>query len=165
MKRKRHTISMYVANKSGVANRVGLVFTRRGFNIDSLVASEAHDPQFSRITLVASGDEKSLDQILKQLNKLVDVVHARDTTEEDSIIRELALLKIRCTEDNRSEIMKTADEAKCSILDVSEGTLTIEVAGTSTWVDSVHDLFNRYEILEIVRTGRILIARGEKSTS
>ena len=93
---KKHAISLYVANKPGVLIRISLVFARRGYNIDSLVVSGAHDPNFSQMNIEATGDEKTLDQILKQLNKLVDVVHAKDNTGEDVIAREFALIKVNC---------------------------------------------------------------------
>ena len=93
---RKHTISLYVSNKPGVLIRIALVFARRGYNIDSLIVSEGHDPDFSNMNISATGDERTLDQILKQLNKLVDVVHAKDNTGEDVIQRELALLKVKC---------------------------------------------------------------------
>jgi acetolactate synthase-1/3 small subunit len=105
MNNDKHTISLYVANKPGVLIRIALVFARRGYNIDSLVVSEGHDPSFSHMTISATGDRKTLDQILKQLNKLVDVVHAKDHTEDTVIEREMALVKIKCPAEKRAEVL------------------------------------------------------------
>lgn len=162
---KKHTISLYVRNKPGVLIRIALLFARRGYNIDSLVVSEAHDPAFSHMNIVGSGEDKILDQIIKQLNKLVDVVHAKDNTGKDVIQKELALLKIKCSPENRTEILQTAQAFKAESVDVSENTVTIEVTGTTEKIDSVHRVFNNYGIIEMVRTGKVIIARGEESTS
>jgi acetolactate synthase-1/3 small subunit len=162
---KKHTISLYVANKPGVLIRVALVFARRGYNIDSLVVSEAHDSDFSHMNIAASGDEKTLDQILKQLNKLIDVVHARDNTGLDVVQRELALIKVRCEPESRTEIMQISQAFKGDAVDLDEHTLTVQITGKSDKIDAVHKVFNKYGILEMVRTGKILMARGEASTS
>jgi len=162
---KKHTISLYVNNKPGVLIRIALVFARRGYNIDSLVVSEAHDPDFSHMNLVASGDERTLDQILKQLNKLVDVVHAKDNTGEDIIQRELALLKVKCTPEQRTEVLQLAHAFKADPVDLCDSTVTLEVTGKTEKLDAVHRVFNKYGVLEMVRTGKVLIARGEEQTA
>jgi len=126
---KKHLVSLYVANNPGVINRVAQVFARRGFNIDSMVGSEAHDPAFSHMNIVASGDEKTLGQILKQLNRLVDVVHARDTTGQDVIQRELALIKVRCPAEKRTEVLDIVHTFKCQVVDLTESALTVQVTG------------------------------------
>lgn len=161
----KHTISLYVANKPGVLNRIALVFARRGFNIDSLVVSEAHDPAFSRMSICASGDRRTLDQILKQLNKLIDVQHALDHTGEDIVEREMALMKIRCSAEQRTEIMQLIHVFKCDIVDISETSLSFQVTGGSDKLDAVHGMFDPYGVLEIIRTGKIIIARGEATTT
>ena len=161
---KKHTISLYVSNKPGVLIRIALVFARRGYNIDSLIVSEGHDPDFSHMNISASGDERTLDQILKQLNKLVDVVHAKDNTGADVIQRELALLKVKCPAEKRSEILQVAHVFKCDTAHLSDDTITLEVTGTTNELDAVHRMFNPYGVLEMVRTGKVLIAPGESRT-
>ncbi len=161
---KKHTISLYVANKPGVLIRISLVFTRRGYNIDSLVVSEAHDPAFSRMNIVASGDEKTLDQILKQLNKLVDVIHARDTTGMDIIERELALFKIKSDQNNRTEILQVATAFNAETVDLGEHSITFQIAGASNMLDTVNTFFEKYGIVEVVRSGKLLISRGDEAT-
>lgn len=162
---QKHTLSLYVANKPGVLIRIALVFARRGYNIDSLVVSPAPDPRFSTMNIVASGDAKVLDQILKQLNKLVDVVHASDRTGEDVIHRELALLKVHCEPDSRGEILQLAKALDCATVDLSDRSVTIEVTGKTDKLDAVERVFERYGVSEMIRTGKILIARGETITS
>jgi acetolactate synthase-1/3 small subunit len=162
---KKHTISLHVGNKPGVLNRIAQVFARRGYNIDSLVVSEAHDPAFSRMTIAASGDEKTLDQILKQLNKLLYVVHAVDHTGENVVERELALIKVRCKADVRAEVMDIGHAFKCAIVDISENSMSFEVTGRTEKLDALLKMFDKFGVIEMVRTGRVLIARGEESTT
>jgi acetolactate synthase-1/3 small subunit len=161
----KHTISLYVANKPGVLIRIALVFARRGYNIDSLVVSPSHDPDFSTMNIVASGDRKTLDQILKQLNKLIDVVHATDRTLDDVIHRELALIKVHCEPDMRGEVLQLAKALDCDTVDLGERSVTIQATGPSDKLDSVGRVFERYGVLELIRTGKVLIARGETITS
>lgn len=162
---KKHTLSLYVANKPGVLIRIALVFARRAYNVDSLVVSPSADPDFSRMNIVASGDEKVLDQILKQLNKLVDVVHASDRTNDDVIHRELALIKIHCEPDMRGEVLQLAKALDCDTVDLGESSVTLEVTGRTDKLDSVSRVFARYGVLEMIRTGKVLIARGETITA
>lgn len=162
---KKHTLSLYVANKPGVLIRIAHVFARRAYNVDSLVVSPSADPDFSRMNIVASGDEKVLDQILKQLNKLVDVVHASDRTNDDVIHRELALIKIHCEPDMRGEVLQLAKALDCDTVDLGESSVTIEATGRTDKLDSVSRVFARYGVLEMIRTGKVLIARGETITA
>ena len=162
---KKHAISLYVANKPGVLIRIALVFARRGYNIDSLVVSEAHDPAFSAMNIEATGEGKTLDQILTQLNKLVDVVHARDNTIEDVITCEVALIKLTCTAEQRAEVLQLAQALESEIIDLTESTVTLQVSGDTKKIDTVHTVCAVYGILEMVRSGKIIIARGELSTS
>jgi acetolactate synthase-1/3 small subunit len=162
---KRHTLSLYVANKPGVLIRIALVFARRGYNIDSLVVSPSADPDFSSMNIVATGDEKTLDQILKQLNKLVDVVHASDRTNDDVIHRELALMKIHCEADMRGEVLQLAKALDCDTVDLGPSSVTIEVTGKTDKLDGVSRVFARYGVLEMIRTGKVLMSRGETITS
>lgn len=161
---KKHTISLYVSNKPGVLIRISLVFARRGYNIDSLVVSEAHDPAFSRMSIAATGDKKTLDQILKQLNKLVDVVHAIDNTGEDIIQRELALIKVNSTVENRAEILQVSNAFKNKTVDLSENNITFLVTGDTEKINNVIKIFDKYGVKEVARTGKILMARGDKET-
>ena len=162
---KKHSISLLVSNKPGVLIRIALVFARRGYNIDSLVVSEGNEPDFSRMTISATGDDKTLDQIIRQLNKLVDVVHARDNTEMNIIERELALLKVNCEPETRVEAFQLVEAFKGSIIDISDSTVAFEVSGTSDKIDAVKKTFEPYGLLEVVRTGKTLIARGRESTA
>lgn len=162
---QKHTISLLVANRPGVLIRISLVFARRGYNIDSLVVSPASDPDYSMMNIVATGDEKTLDQILKQLNKLVDVVHASDRTGEDILQRELALIKIGCSPAARSEILQLAHALQCRIVDLGENVVTLESTGSSDDVDSVTKVLGGYEVIELVRTGKVLMIRGDQHTA
>lgn len=161
---KKHTISLLVSNKPGVLIRIALVFARRGYNIDSLVVSESPDPAFSTMNISATGDSKTLEQILRQLNKLVDVIHARDRTDEDIIQRELALIKVRCAPEVRTDVLQIARAFDCKILDLSEKTVILQVAGKTEKIDAVNKIFEPYGIIETMRTGKVLMARGEEYT-
>ena len=161
---KKHVISLYVNNKPGALIRIALVFARRGYNIDSLVVSDGHDPAFSHMNITATGDEKTLHQILQQLNKLVDVIHAKDHTGDDIVERELALIKLHCTADTRNEILQVAHVFKCAAVNLTDTTITLEVTGETEKIDALHRMLNQYGILEMVRTGHVLIARGEETT-
>ena len=160
----KHIISLYVANKPGVLIRISLVFARRGYNIDSLVVSEAHDKAFSRMNIVATGDKKTLDQILKQLNKLVDVVYAKDNTGEDIIEQELALFKVSCTKQNRTEVLQVAMAFNAETVDLGPNSITFQASGKSDKLDAVNAFFESYGIIEVVRSGKLLIARGDSSS-
>jgi acetolactate synthase-1/3 small subunit len=160
----KHTISLYVSNKPGVLIRVALVFARRGFNIDSLVVSQGHDPAFSHMTISATGDRKTVEQILKQLNKLVDVVHAKDHVEDVVIEREMALMKIRCPAEKRAEVLQMAHVFQCETIDLTQDTVTFQVAGETTKLDNVHAMFEPHGVIEMVRTGKVLIMPGAAST-
>ena len=162
---QKHTISLLVSNKPGVLIRIALVFTRRGYNIDSLVVSPSQDPAFSTMNIGATGDSQTLDQILKQLNKLVDVLHARDRTGEDIIERELAIIKLRCSAGVRTDILQIAQAFSCDVVDLSDKSVTFQVSGKTEKLDAVGKVFEPYGIMEMVRTGKLLMARGEESTS
>jgi acetolactate synthase-1/3 small subunit len=165
LKPKKHTISLYVANKPGVLIRISLVFARRGYNIDSLVVSSGKDPDFSTVNMVVSGDKTVLDQILKHLNKLVDVVSAKDRTDEDIIQKEMALIKISCMGEERLEVLQLAHAMKCEPVDVSEKSVILQVQGRTEELDNVNEVFNKFGIIEMVRTGKILMSRGSVITS
>ncbi len=161
----RHTISLYVANKPGVLNRIALVFGRRGYNIDSLVVSESTDAAYSYMNIVASGDPETLIQIIKQLNKLVDVVSAKDYSDEDVIQKELALFKVNCPPHQRTEVLQIAQTFKAVPEDLTGNTITLMVTGKSEKIDALREMLSPYGILELVRTGKVLISRGDHRTS
>ncbi len=165
MLNSQHTLSLLVCNRPGALIRIALVFTRRAFNIDSLVVSESKDPLYSRMNIVATGDAKTLHLMLNQLNKLIDVVHAKDYSNEDVIQKELALLKVSCNNKNRTEILQIAEAFKCRNVDISDSTMTFQVTGKSSKIDAVRTMFEPYEVMEIVRTGKILMARGIEETA
>jgi acetolactate synthase-1/3 small subunit len=160
----RHSLSLFVSNKPGVLIRIALVFSRRGFNIDSLVVSPTQDPRYSRMNIVARGGRDTLEQILKQLNKLVDVIHARDYSYEDVIQKELALVKIDCPSERRAEAFQVMEAFKARTIDLAESTLAVEVTGSSEKLDAFETLLRPFGIRDIVRSGKLLMARGEKTT-
>ncbi len=160
----KHVISLLVANKPGVLIRTALVFSRRGFNIDSLVVSASQDPRFSMMNITAIGDPNTLIQILHQLNKLVDVVHAKDYTDADILQKELALIKIKCTQDQRTEALQIAQAFKAETTDISPEALIFEVSGKTEKLDAFQQMLAPFGIQEMVRSGKILMARSLEST-
>jgi acetolactate synthase-1/3 small subunit len=160
----QHSISLLVNNRPGVLIRIALVFARRGYNIDSLVVSPAHDGKFARMNIVASGETKTLEQILKHLNKLVDVIHAKDHTGEATVEKELALIKVRCLGDKRTELLQIAAHFRAESVDLSDTTLMLQVTGDTEKLDAVESMLDPYGILELVRTGKVIMARGAIDT-
>jgi acetolactate synthase I/III small subunit len=160
----QHSISLLVNNKPGVLIRIALVFSRRGYNIDSLVVSPAHNGKYARMNIVASGEPKTLEQILKQLNKLIDVLHAKDHTGETVVEKELALVKVRCAPEKRSEVLQIAEHFKAQTVDLSESTLMLQITGGTDKLDAVEMMLDKYGIAEMVRTGKVIMARGETGT-
>ena len=160
----RHTISLRVANKPGVLIRIALVFSRRGYNIESLVVSPSKDQRYSNMNIVAGGDEQGLDQILKQLNKLVDVLHATDRTGEDIIRHETALFKLQSDVQSRGELLQLAHALRCDIIEVGKQHIILEATGESKQLDNILTVLRSYPIVEMIRTGKILMARGPEET-
>ncbi len=156
----RHTLSILVDNKPGVLTRVAGLVARRGFNIDSLAVGHTEDPTMSRITLVVTAEEGAVEQITKQLHKLINVYKINDLTEEASIDRELVLFKINADPVHRHEIIEIADVFRAKVVDVGHNTLTIEATGTDDKLGAMEDLFRAYGIKEIARTGKIALSRG-----
>ncbi len=156
----KHTISVLVENKPGVLARVAGLFSRRGYNIESLAVGTTEDPAVSRMTIVASGDDLVLEQITKQLYKLIDVIKVFDIPKEAAVERELILLKVSCTEKTRPEIIEIVDIFRGRIVDVSEGSVTIEMTGEESKVDGIEKLLKKFGIKELVRTGKIALQRG-----
>ena len=159
-----HSISLLVSNKPGVLIRISLVFARRGYNIDSLVVSSTHDHRFSRMTIVASGDKKTLIQIIKQLNKLVDVIHARDHTGELMVEKELALIKVKSPAKMRGEILQIVEHFKAETVDLTENTMLIQATGNPDKLDAIESLLDKYAIIEMIRSGKLIMSRGEVTT-
>lgn len=159
----RHTLSVLVENHPGVLARVCGLFARRGFNIESLAVSITEDPTVSRMTIVVEGDDRALEQITKQLHKLIEVIKVFDYTDAPVVERELALIKLSADPQNRGGIMQIADIFRAKIVDVSERSFIIEVTGGVDKVDAIESLLRPYGIQEVVRTGKILLQRGARS--
>lgn len=157
----QHTITVLVENKPGVLARVSGLFARRGFNIESLAVSITDDPTVSRMTIVVTGDDSVLDQINKQTTKLIDVVKVIDYIDMPIVERELALLKVNAENSQRAEIMQIVNIFGAKIIDISDTTFTIEVTGGIDKVDAMERLLIPFGIKEIVRTGKIAMARGD----
>ena len=159
-----HTISLFVNNAPGVLVRVALVFSRRGFNIESLVVSPSAEGHFSRMTITCSGDPETLEQIIKQLAKLVDVVHAIDHTRDLAYETEIALIKILCPIEGRTQILQIAEHFKARVVDYGPESLILQAYGSSEKLDALISLLRPYSIAELVRSGKLLMARGESAT-
>ena len=157
---KKRVLSLLVDNTSGVLSRVAGLFSRRGYNIDSLTVGETADPRYSRMTVVARGDEQILDQIVKQLAKLIDVVDIKVLEEESSVNRELVLVKVRADAGDRQSIIAIANVFRGNIIDVGKDSLIIELTGQQSKLDAFVELLRGYEILELARTGITGLSRG-----
>jgi acetolactate synthase-1/3 small subunit len=156
----KHIITVLVENQFGVLARIAGLFSSRGFNIDSLTVAATHDETISRMTIVVTGDDRVLEQVTKQLNKLVDVIRVQDMTKERCVDRELVLVKIGCTQKTRAEIVQIVEIFKAKILDFNLKTITVEIVGTADRIAAFLDLMQTYGIRELARTGRIALARG-----
>ncbi|MEE2717855.1 MAG: acetolactate synthase small subunit [SAR324 cluster bacterium] len=161
---EQFTISIFVNNKPGVLVRISQTFARRGYNVESLVVSAAHDPQFSRMTVVVQGNPADFDQILRQLNKLVDVVHASHHESSDSVDREMALFKVEVSAERRSEVFQVVEVFRAKTVDITEGSLIIETTGNSSKIDALERLLGTMGLVEMVRTGKLIMARGVAET-
>jgi len=157
---KKRVLSILVDNTSGVLSRVAGLFSRRGYNIESLTVGETADPRYSRMTVVASGDEQVLEQITKQLGKLVDVVDIKVLQSDSSVSRELVLVKVRVEGTQRQSVMAMADVFRGKIVDVGTDSLIIELTGKQDKLDAFIRLLGDYEILELARTGITGLSRG-----
>lgn len=156
----KHTLVALVEDKPGVFNRMASLFRRRGFNIESIAVGRSELPHLSRMTIVVDGTVAMVEQVRKQLDKIVEVVKVSDITGDDIIARELALIKVRATSSTRSEIIQVVDIFRASIVDVAPDSVTIEVTGDEEKVDSLFNLLRGFGIKEMVRTGRIAMLRG-----
>jgi len=158
----KHTLSVLVENHAGVLSRIAGLFSRRGFNIDSLAVGVTENPDISRMTIVVEGDEYVVEQVSKQLNKLIDVLKIKLLEKSDSVSRELALIKVNATATTRPEIIQIVEIFRAKIVDVSKNTLTIEISGGTEKVAALEEMLRQFGIKEIVRTGSIAIDRGNK---
>ena len=156
----KHTISVIVENKPGVLHRVSGLFSRRGFNIESLAVGPTEDPNISRMTIEVEGDEQTLEQITKQLYKQIDILRVFDLPAEQSVQRELCLIKVHANEKTRGEITQIVDIFRARIVDVSEDSLVIEISAEKEKVESIQKLLEKFGIQELVRTGKIALQRG-----
>jgi len=158
----KRTISVLVENHFGVLARVSGLFSARGYNIDSLCVGETEDPSISRMTVVVRGDDSVIQQIMKQLNKLVDTIKVEDLTEEDFIERELVLIKVGVAGDRRREVIEIASIFRAKVVDVSPSSMVVEVTGSEGKVEACINMLRPLGIQELVRTGEIAIARSAK---
>jgi acetolactate synthase-1/3 small subunit len=161
---RKHILSILVENKPGVLTRVAGLFARRGFNIDTLVVGPTDDPTLSRITMTLDGAMHSIDQVTKQLHKLVNVIKIRDLEPDDTIARELAMFKVTVDGAARAEVMQLAEIFKGRIVDVSKRSVIVEIVGTSDKVVAFEKLVRPFGLVEMVQTGEIAIARGRSET-
>jgi acetolactate synthase-1/3 small subunit len=158
----RHAISVLVENKFGVLARISTLFAARGFNIDSLAVGETEDPAVSRMTIIVQGDDKILEQVEKQLNKLVDVIKVSDFKGMQHVERDLALVKVKADKTNRSEIMQIVDIFRSKIIDVSNDSVIVEITGDEEKIQALLSLLRPFGIKEMCRTGIIAMGRGGK---
>ncbi len=161
---RKHVLSVLVENKPGVLTRIAGLFSRRGFNIDTLAVGPTEDPTVSRMTIALDGAAHPIDQVTKQLHKLVNVIKIRDLEPEETIAREMALFKVQADGATRGEIMQLADIFRGRIVDVSNRTVTIEVTGTRDKIEAFEQMVRPFGLVEMVRTGEIAIARGKGQT-
>lgn len=159
-----HSISLVVENKPGVLVRVALVFSRRGYNIDSLVVSPGMDGRFARMNIVARGNPETLEQIIVQLEKLVDVIHAQDHTGHSSVERELALIKVACSIEDRAALLQLVSHFKATTVDMTTESMIIQVTGSSEKIDAIRDACEVYSVREFIRTGKVIMMRGLQET-
>ncbi|MBZ4659807.1 MAG: ilvN [Desulfacinum sp.] len=158
----RHTIGVLVENQPGVLSRVAGLFSGRGFNIESLTVAVTNEPGLSRITLVTTGDQHILEQIIKQLNKLVNVIKVIDFRETEFVEREMALIKVRAEQHTRAEVLRIVDIFRAKVVDVSPHFYTIEVTGDDGKINAILELLGQIGIVEVARTGKAALARAKK---
>jgi acetolactate synthase I/III small subunit len=160
---RKHTVAVLVENKFGVLSRVAGLFSARGYNIESLSVGETLDPSASRMTLVVRGDEFVIEQVIKQLYKLVDVIKVTDLTDESRVERELVLIRVNAEPQHRAEILRTVDIFRARVVDVTAQTFILEATGNKEKLEALIELLRPMGIQEIVRTGKVAIARGSKT--
>jgi len=162
---RRHVLSILVENKPGVLARIAGLFARRGFNIDSLAVGPTDDASMSRITLTVDGGTHPMDQVTKQLHKLVHVIKIRDLAPQERVARELALFKISCQDgEARAQVMQFTDIFRGNVVDVSKRSVTVEITGTDDKVKAFEEMVRPFGLIEMVRTGEVAVARGRGAT-
>ncbi len=161
---KMHTISVYVANRPGVLARIAQVFARRGFNIDSLVVSPSIDGRYSRMTIASQGSAEGLEQIILQLGKLVDVMRCVDHATDVAVIREMALVKLRVDTEQRTEALQICEHFAAKTVDLTEKSMIVMITGNSEKLDACINMLRKFEVVELVRTGKVVMARGDEET-
>lgn len=159
-----HTLSVLVNNRPGVLMRICQVFARRGYNIDSLVVSQSRNAKFARMTIGITGDPQGLDQIIKQVSKLIDVIHCFEHTLDDSVTKELVLVKIACSMAERSQALQIIEHFNGKTVDLTPSSMIVMITGDSPKVDAAVAMFSQFRIIETVRTGKVVMARGEQPT-
>ncbi len=157
-----HPLTALVKNESGVLSRLSGLFARRGFNIDSLAVGETKNPKYSRMSIVVKGDKEVLDQVVKQLNKQVDVISVKDLSDKKHVERELSLIKVHASSENRSEIIELADIFNAKVADVGKEFVMVEATGSAEQVEALEDLLEEFGIEEMARTGRVVLERSRK---
>lgn len=157
---KKHTLAVTVENKPGVLTRVATLFRRRGYNIESLAVGATENPSISRMTIEVDGDNQVIEQVTKQLHKLVDVIKIVDITDERSVDRELVLIKVKADNNVRAEIVQIVEIFRARIVDIGRSTLIIEATGDSGKIDAIEDALKPFGIVELVRTGKVAMVRG-----
>jgi acetolactate synthase-1/3 small subunit len=160
---RKHTIAVLVENKFGVLSRVAGLFSARGYNIESLSVGETLDPTVSRMTLVVRGDEFVIEQVMKQLHKLIDVIKVSDLTDDRHVERELVLIRVNAEPQHRAEVLRTADIFRAKVIDVTASSFTLEATGDEGKIEALIELLRPLGVQEIVRTGKVAIARGPKT--
>jgi len=160
----KHTLSVLVENKPGVLTRVAALFARRGFNIDSLVVAETEDSEFSRMTITVDEQDQTVEQVTKQLHKLINVIKITDLDPSGAVERELLLVKVKADAQTRTEIMQMTEIFGARIVDVTSDVLLIEMTGAREKVGALIDLLTPFGIVELMRTGRLAMSRGRKAT-
>ena len=160
----KHTLAVLVENSPSVLSRIAGLFSRRGYNIESLTVGVTNNPKISRMTIVVLGDDHMLNQIIKQLNELVEVIRVSNLKPEETIERELAFFKVKVSKTNRSEVIQIADVFRAQIVNVSMDNLVISITGTSSKINAIEKLLQNFGILEVVRTGIIAINRNIEIT-
>jgi acetolactate synthase-1/3 small subunit len=158
----KHNIAVIVENKSGVLTRIAGLFSRRSFNIDSLSVGTTDNPEYSRMTITVQGDRDVLEQVIKQLSKLINVIRVSELDPSESLERELAVIKVSVDRENRSEIMQIVNIFRARIIDVSQRSMIIEVTGDEEKVDAIIQLLRQFGIKELARTGKVSMIRGAR---
>lgn len=159
-----HNLSVYVANRPGVLARVAQVFSRRGYNIDSLVVSPSVNGHYSRMTITAKGSREGLDQVIRQLSKLIDVLRCVEHIGQDSVVKEMALIKLGVGQEDRTAVLQIAQHYGAKTVDLTEESIVLLCTGNSDKLDRMIEMLGRYPLVELVRTGKVVMARGAEAT-